>query len=122
MAVRLSAAAYSHAWRLIEQGRVVLDDMDDWSSHRQSTKQENEYLKDRGFAEYGRWYLGVDDEYDRETQSRYKFPYGDFEKVHRCGVLGAEARAGQNKYTDIELAAAHLHGMLGALMRERARN
>jgi hypothetical protein len=36
-------------------------------------------------------------------------------------VLAAEGRAGQNKYTDIELAAAHLHGMLDALMRERAR-
>jgi hypothetical protein len=46
---------------------------------------------------------------------------GDFEKIHRCGVLAAEARAGQDNFTDIELAAAHLHGMLDALMRERAR-
>jgi hypothetical protein len=121
MAVKLSAAAYSHARRLVEQGRLVLDERDDWSSHRPSATQENEYLKDHGFAEYGRWYLGVDDEYDRDTKSRYKFPYGDFEKIHRCGVLAAEGRAGQNKYTDIELAAAHLHGMLDALMRERAR-
>jgi hypothetical protein len=106
---------------LVEHGRLVLDERDDWSSHRPSVTQENEHLKDHGFAEYGRWYLGVDDEYGRDTKSRYKFPYGDFEKIHRCGVLAAEARAGQNKYTDIALAAAHLHGMLDALMRERAR-
>jgi hypothetical protein len=48
----------------------------------------------------------------REAKSRYKFPYGDFVNVHRCAVLAAESRAGQRKYTDVELAAAHLHGML----------
>jgi hypothetical protein len=121
MAVRLSAAAYNHARWLVEHGHLVLDERDDWSSHQPSATQENQYLEDHGFAEYGRWYLGVDDEYDRDTKSRYKFPYGDFEKIHRCGVLAAEGRAGQNKYTDIELAAAHLHGMLDVLMRERAR-
>jgi hypothetical protein len=30
-------------------------------------------------------------------------------------VLAAESRAGQRKYLDIELATAHLHGMLDAL-------
>jgi RNA polymerase sigma factor (sigma-70 family) len=39
----------------------------------------------------------------------------DFEAVHRCGVLAAESRAGQYKYSDIEVAAAHLHGMLDEL-------
>jgi hypothetical protein len=92
--------------------RVVLDDRDEWSEHRPSAEQENRYIDEHGFAEYGRWYLGVDDEAKKDTKSHYKFPYGDFEKVHRCGVLAAESRAGQRKYTDIELAAAHLHGML----------
>jgi hypothetical protein len=36
-------------------------------------------------------------------------------RVHRCGVLSAESRAGQRKYQDIELVTAHLHGMLDAL-------
>jgi hypothetical protein len=69
----------------------------------------------RGFGEYAKWYLGVDDEQDEDTKGRYKFPYGDFEKVHRCGLLAAESRAGQRKYYDIELALAHLHGMVDAL-------
>ena len=66
----------------------------------------------RGWDAYGRWHLGVDAEKDRDTKGHYKFPYGDFRDVHRCGVLAAESRAGQRKYADIELAAAHLHGML----------
>ena len=46
------------------------------------------------------------------NKGHYKFPYGDFENVHRCGLLAAETRAGQYKHTDIENAVAHLHGML----------
>ena len=62
-----------------------------------------------GFAEYAKWHLGMDDEKSEDTKARYKFPYGDFEKVHRCGVLSAESRAGQYKHFDIEAAAATLH-------------
>jgi len=60
--------------------------------------------------------LGEDDELPDDNKRRYRFPYGDFHKVHRCAVLSAESRAGQYKYADIESAAAHLHGMLDALM------
>jgi hypothetical protein len=115
MAVRLSEAAYRHARRLVDRGRVVLDDRDDWSEHRPTAEQENEFIDQHGFGEFRLWYLGVDREQNANTKGRYKFPYGDFGQVHRCGVLAAEARAGQQKYTDIELAAAHLHGMLDAL-------
>jgi thioester reductase-like protein len=53
----------------------------------------------------------------RTTRVTTKFPNnGDFKRVHRCGVLSAESRAGQLKYHDIELATAHLHGMLDALL------
>jgi hypothetical protein len=68
-------------------------------------------------AEYGKWHLGIDETLDAANKGRYKFPYRDFEKVHRCGLLAAESRAGQRKYYDIELAVAQLHGMLEALRR-----
>ncbi|GAA3828477.1 hypothetical protein ACFS5L_02630 [Streptomyces phyllanthi] len=115
MAVRLNNKAFAHAKRLVAEQTVVLDERDDWSEHRPSSKAENAYLEEHGFIEYRSWYLGIDDEQAEENKGRYKFPYGDFEKVHRCGVLAAESRAGQNDYTDIELAAAHLHGMLEEL-------
>jgi hypothetical protein len=54
---------------------------------------------------------------DANRKGRYKFPYGDFQDVHRCGLLAAESRAGQRKHFDIELAVAHLHGMLEMLRR-----
>jgi hypothetical protein len=62
-----------------------------------------------------KWHLGRDDAAAESTKRHYKFAIGDFKRVHRCAVLAAESRAGQYKYLDIELAAAHLHGMLEEL-------
>jgi hypothetical protein len=112
MAVKLNSGGYDHAKQLIADGQVVLDERDDWSEHQPTAAGENKFIEEHGYAEYSKWHLGIDDEQGEETKSRYKFPYGDFEKVHRCGVLAAESRAGQRKYDDIESAAAHLHGML----------
>jgi hypothetical protein len=114
--MRLNARAYDHARKLVEEQKVVLDQRDDWSEHRPSAAQENAYIREHGMNAYGRWHLGVDETQDEDNKGRYKFPYGDFEKVHRCGILAAESRAGQYKHTDIENAVAHIHGMLEALM------
>jgi hypothetical protein len=116
MSVTLNSAAFDHAKDLIKRGQYVLDDRDAWSEHQPSTQEENRFIDREGYSDYGRWHLGVDDEAEPESKARYKFPYGDFSKVHRCGVLAAESRAGQRKYIDIELATAHLHGMLDVLM------
>jgi hypothetical protein len=112
----LHDAAFDQAKRLIKDGERVLDDRDAWSEHQPSADQENRFIEAHGYREYARWHLGVDDQYDEQTKARYKFPYGDLARVHRCGVLAAESRAGQRKYSDIEGAAAHLHGMLDALI------
>jgi hypothetical protein len=115
MAVKLHRPGYDHAKKLVGDGHVVLDDRDAWSEHQPSAASENAFIAEHGWAEYGRWHLGVDDERGTETKGRYKFPYGDFSDVHRCAVLSAESRAAQRKYDDIETAVAHLHGMLEAL-------
>ena len=112
MAVKLNKRAFDHAKELVSAGKAVLDERDAWSEHQPSAQQENEFIRLHGFAEYSKWHLGIDQEEHESTKGRYKFPYGDFANVHRCGVLAAESRAGQYKYYDIENAAAHLHGML----------
>jgi len=48
------------------------------------------------------WHLGIDDDKPQNTKKHYKYPYGDFEKVHRCALLSAESLAGQYKHFDIE--------------------
>jgi hypothetical protein len=115
MTVKLNPGAYAHARKLIKERRFVFDDRDAWSEHRPTAQQETDFLHAHGLSEYGHWYLGIDEDEPEDKKTRYKFPYGDFRKVHRCGLLAAESRAGQYKYTDIEHAVAHLHGMLDAL-------
>ncbi|MGZ5873924.1 MAG: hypothetical protein ACXWKP_17620 [Bradyrhizobium sp.] len=114
MAVTLNRRAYEHAKELISDGTFEFDERDAWSEHQPSAEEENEFIRLHGFAEYGKWYLGINDEKPEETKGHYEFPYGDFKKVHRCGLLSAESRAGQYKHYDIETAAAHLHGMMDA--------
>jgi hypothetical protein len=114
MAATLNQRGFDHAKKLVEAGKVVLDERDDWSEHQPTAARENEFIERHGFDEYARWHLGVDPSHGEEAKARYKFPYGDFTAVHRCGVLSAEVRAAQQDYTDIEVAAAHLHGLLDA--------
>jgi hypothetical protein len=115
MAVTLSRRSYEHAQELIKEGRVVLDERDDWSEHQPTAAQENAFIAEHGFEAFGRWHLGVDRSRAPDTKARYSFPYGDFADVHRCGVISAETRAAQYDHDDIRSAAAHLHGMLEAV-------
>jgi hypothetical protein len=117
MAVKLYKPGFEHAKKLVSEGRAVLDDRDAWSEHQPTTQEENAFIDAHGIAEYGKWHLGTDDEKPVDRKAHYKFPYGDFKKVHRCAVLTAESRAGQYKHLDIERAAAHLHGMIEELAR-----
>src|ERR1700724_2235919 len=93
MAVKLNRIAFDFAKELIVAGRFVFDERDAWSEHRPSAQTENEFLAAHGFREYAKWYLGINEEKHKNTKGRHEFPYGDFENVHRCGVLTAESRA-----------------------------
>jgi hypothetical protein len=94
------------------------DARDAWSEHQPSTREENEFICDHEFDEYGKWHLGIDNRQKGNTKRRYKFPYGDFRNVHRCAIVAAESRAGQYKHCDVENAAAHLHGMIDGTVYE----
>jgi hypothetical protein len=87
MAVKLSQRAFDHDKRLTQDGEYVIDERDEWSEHQPSAAEENAYIEKHGFGEYGLWYLGVDDEEDEDIKGHYKFPYGDFKRVHRCRAV-----------------------------------
>jgi hypothetical protein len=106
--VKLNSRAYEHARRLIEGGKFIDDEREAWSDHHPSTQTENEFIEKNGFFEYSKWFLAVNDEYREESRRHYEFPYGDFENVHRCGTLAVQSRASQDKYFDVENAAADL--------------
>ena len=101
MTVKLHQPGLRQARSLVRDGKVVRDERDDWSEHAPSTDDENAFIDEHGWTEYGKWHLGVDDDEDRDTKERYSFPYGDFSKVHRCAVISLESRAGQYDHDEI---------------------
>jgi hypothetical protein len=119
-AVKVNIGALDYAKELIKQGHIVADGRGAWSEHYPSAVAENKFIRLHGFGEYAKWHLGIDDRYAENTKRRYKFPYGDFKNVHRCGVLAAQSRAGQHKYYEVENAAAQLKAMIVMTMETHA--
>jgi hypothetical protein len=118
MTVKLNSPGYEHAKRLIEEGKFTNDERDAWSDHHPSTQTEKAFIEKNGFSEYSKWFLGVNGEYREDRERHYEFPYGDFENVHRCGILSVQSRAGQDKYLDVENAAADLLAVIDKQARE----
>jgi hypothetical protein len=110
--IKLNKDASDFAGKLIKEGHVIADGKGAWSNHRPSAEEENQFIRLHGFNEYAKWYLGIDERYGANTKRRYKFPYGDFKNVHRCGLLAARSRAAQFKYSDIDDAVVRLIEMI----------
>jgi hypothetical protein len=106
--IELNEIAFTFAMELIKQGEVIADGKGAWAKHRPSAHEENEFIRLHGFAQYAKWHLGIDHRFPENSKRRYKFPYGDFKKVHRCGLLAAKARARQYGYAEIDNAAEQL--------------
>jgi hypothetical protein len=106
--IELNAIAFTFAAELIKEGWVVADGKGAWTRHRPSADEENEFIRLHGFAQYAKWHLGIDRRFPENSKRRYKFPYGDFKNVHRCGLLAVKARARQYGYAEIGNAAAEL--------------
>ena len=106
MATKANPAAVKKARELITARQYVLDST--WGDENPGADEENAYLERHSYAEYGEWHLGVDEDAGEETKERYNFPYGDFRRVHRSGLVAAKQRAAQFGYADVEEAADEL--------------
>lgn len=114
MTTKLNRAGVGHARELIASGRVVRDERDDWSEAAPTAEEENRFIEEHGWAEYGKWHLGVDSDASEHTKGRYSFPYGDFTSVRRGGVIALESRAAQNDHDDIAKASKRLLELIDA--------
>jgi hypothetical protein len=106
--IKVNQDAVAFASQLIQEGHSIADRKGAWREHKPSPHMENEFIRTHGFAEYAKWYLGVDERFAVNTKRRYKFPYGDFKNVHRCGLLAVKSRAREHGYKEIEDAATKL--------------
>lgn len=108
--MRVNEDAVKKARSLIKSHQYKLDS--DWSEAQPSAQQENDFLDKHSWDEYGQWFLAIDTGATPETKDRYNFPYGDFRRLHRDGLIAAKQRAAQNDYQAIEKAAGELLDLL----------
>ena len=103
---RVNKAAVTQARKLIDDGKYDADT--EWSDAAPSADDENAEIDKHGYNGFGAWHLAIDPEANEETKGRYRFPYGDFAKVNRAGLIHAKQRAAQNDHDEIEKAADRL--------------
>jgi hypothetical protein len=103
---RLNGVAVTHARRLIDARRYVLDS--DWGESQPSADDENAYLARHSWKEYAAWHLGLTEGARNETKARYGFVLGDFRRIHRTAIIACHFRAAEWRHKEVELAAHRL--------------
>ena len=107
-AISVNPEAVEFAQQLIKDSRVVPDRKGNWRRDQPSTKRNNDFIHAHGLEEYGKWHLGIDRRHRIGSKAQYKFSFGDFQNLHRCGLLAVKARAHEFGYVEIESAATQL--------------
>ena len=102
--------AVAYAKQLIEARRYVLNS--DWGEVQPRADDENRYLKSHSWDEYAEWHLGLTKGAADETKGRYGFVFGDFQRIHRTGIIACHYRAAEWRHKEIELAAHELLQLL----------
>jgi hypothetical protein len=110
MAIRVNQEAVEHAENLIK-GRQY-ETNSDWSEAQPSAEEVNRFIDENGWEAFAKWHLAYDTEASEDTKSRYKFPFGDFQKLHRSALIAAKQRAGSEDYKEVQGAADRLREKL----------
>ncbi len=113
MSIELNQEGFNYAKSLIEEGRVVNDLHGDWDEVNPGTREQDQFIHERGMEAFGRWHLGFKVGGSREDKTSYSFPYGNYEDLYRSGVIAAEERAAQFHHGQVLEAAKALEEMLG---------
>lgn len=103
---RVNDAGVDKARRMIDANQY--DVGTEWSDAAPSAEDGNGKIDRDGWDGYGEWHLAIDTDATQETKDRYGFPYGDFRRVSRSGLIHAKQRASQNGHDEIERVADEL--------------
>ena len=107
----LNSSGAAHARALISSGHV--DASSDWSF---SAEDGNALLGPNSddWANYGKWFMGVDASADPNTKDHYKYPFGKNGKVYRSAMAAIRQRASQQNDDSIFAAAGSMMDMMDA--------
>lgn len=110
---RRNTAGVDKARSMIDAHQYVLES--DWSEAQPSTSDENEKIERDGYEAFGEWHLAIDADASEGTKDRYGFVFGDFQRVHRSGLIAAKQRAAEWDHGEIESAADDLLSLLDSI-------
>jgi hypothetical protein len=102
----VNEAAVARCRAMIESRQYVLDS--DWGDVQPGAAEQNAFLENHDWEDYGAWHLGLTKGANDETKARYAFVYGDFRRVHRTGLIACVYRAAEWRHKDVERAAYDL--------------
>lgn len=103
---RVNQAGVDKARRMIDAGQYDLDT--EWDDGQPSADAENDHIERHGDDGFGEWHLAIDTAAGERTKERFGFPYGDFRRVFRTGLIAARQRAAQFGHDDVARAAGEL--------------
>ncbi len=89
-----------------------------WADVQPTADDENAFLENHTWEEYGEWHLALTEGATEETKARYGFVFGDFRRLHRMGLISCHYRAAEWDHKEVELAA---HDLLQHLDARRKR-
>jgi hypothetical protein len=115
MSLKLHQSAYDYAQKVVQNRRCVLDQPSDWTDHRPARNAEDKFIAVHGLAEFGRWHLGRTTRPPKAASVATSFRAATSRMFIVAQCWPAESLARRYKYTDIELAATHLHRLLDAM-------
>jgi hypothetical protein len=111
MAILLNQAAVDRAKYLIDAGEFTSFDSD-WNEEQPTPDEVDKYIETHDMKEYGNWFLGKNDAFDRETEEHYEYPCGDLREIQRCALVYSLAQAEKRGHHDIARAAKELLEMI----------
>lgn len=112
---RVNRRGVAKAHELIDNRRYRIRSR--WADVQPRAAEQNAFLDDHTWEEYGSWHLALTDGASDETKARYAFVFGDFRRLHRMGLIACYYRAAEWEHTDVMVAA---HKLLLYLDKSRA--
>jgi hypothetical protein len=106
-------AKYSVNRRAVAKARDLIDARQyrvrsRWADVQPRAAEQNAFLKAHGWAEYASWHLALTKGAPDGTKARYAFVFGDFQRLHRMGLIACYYRAAEWEHTEVMRAAHNL--------------
>jgi hypothetical protein len=117
MAVKLHKPGFEKAETMIKKAFEVDFGANRWEEVKPSEDDELNYLDSHSLDEYGSWYLGIDTEVHIHDQSKFMYPFGDFDVVQESALIVAHQQAKNNHHNDIAAAAEKLLGNIAHIKK-----